>query len=575
MGELATCVRLRSVGVGLLAAIAMTMTAMTALAAPAPGGASLSEVRVTKSGVTAILTARMAGGAKIDPASVKATIGGVGAPVSVQPIARERRVATLLIDTSGSMGVAGIKTVVHAAEAFLAAVPKDVYVGAVAFSTAPRVIATPTLDRAKVRAAVAALKARGETTLYDGLAVTLAQLGTAGDRSFVLVSDGGDTRSRRTLAQTLAALSASGVRAQVVGFKTGESQDSVLASLSIAGHGSVSAAGSGAAVSEAFVSSALTVAAQAFRSQIRVVIKAPPSVGGVRPLVVSANAGGKAFRGGTVVNLAAQSLPLPSASPTTSTALASGLKSPPQATSKGPLGVGWLLWLALLTVFLGVGGVVVILAMPTYVSRRQRQVQTIEGCVSDARPSRKEERSAVTAISASLVHLGDKVMDTRTSTPHTQLLLERADLPLRPGEWAVLRAVALVVGVAGGVVLMRGGSISTFIGSCLGGPGGSRRACSLPEVRGIASSQEVRRSAARCPDAGRQQSLDRVLAAAGARRRRPGRRRAVRQGVLQGPCRNSNRRGTQCEPGSPGRPDGQQQPSLDRHGHRHPTSGRR
>jgi len=449
----------------------MTMTAMTALAAPAPGGASLSEVRVTKSGVTAILTARMAGGAKIDPASVKATIGGVGAPVSVQPIARERRVATLLIDTSGSMGVAGIKTVVHAAEAFLSAVPKDVYVGAVAFSTVPRVIATPTLDRAKVRAAVAALKARGETSLYDGLAVTLAQLGTAGDRSFVLVSDGGDTRSRRTLAQTLAALSASGVRAQVVGLKTDESQDSVLASLSIAGHGSVSAAGSGAAVSEAFVSSALTVAAQAFRSQIRVVIKAPLSVGGVRPLVVSANAGGRAFRGGTVVNLAAQSPPSPSASPTTSTstALASGLKSPPQATSKGPLGVGWLLWLALLTVFLGVGGVVVILAMPTYVSRRQRQVQSIQGCVSDARPSRKEERSAVTAISASLVNLGDKVMDTRTSTPHTQLLLERADLPLRPGEWAVLRAVAFVVGVAGGMVLMRGGSISTFIGSCLGG----------------------------------------------------------------------------------------------------------
>src|SRR5665647_3979866 len=82
----------------------------TASAAPAPGGASLSDVQVTTPGVTAILTAQTAGGAKIDPSSVKATIAGVAAPVSVQPIAQERRVATLLIDTSGSLGLAGMQT---------------------------------------------------------------------------------------------------------------------------------------------------------------------------------------------------------------------------------------------------------------------------------------------------------------------------------------------------------------------------------------------------------------------------------------------------------------------------------
>ncbi|HEY5179143.1 MAG TPA: vWA domain-containing protein, partial [Dermatophilaceae bacterium] len=260
MGGLVAFARVRSVCAGLLAAGFLAATALTASAAPTPGGASLSDVQVTKSGVTAILTAQTAGGVKIDPASVKATIAGVAAPVSVQPIAQERRVATLLIDTSGSMGLAGMQTVVRAADAFLAAVPKDVYVGAVAFSTVPAVVAALTLDHAKVRVAIAALISGGETSLYDGLATALAQLGTTGDRSFVLISDGGDTRSVRTLAQTLAALSASGVRAQVVGFKTSESQGSVLTSIANAGHGSVSAADSSAAVSDAFASAAAAVA---------------------------------------------------------------------------------------------------------------------------------------------------------------------------------------------------------------------------------------------------------------------------------------------------------------------------
>ena len=278
MSEHARCARLRSAAVALLGGLLLTATA-TATAAPAPGGTSLSDIRVTQSGVSAILTARAVGGAKIDPASVKATIGGGGAPVSVQPIAQERRVSTLLIDTSGSMGAAGMQTVTGAANAYLASVPPDVFVGVVAFSTVPTVIASPTQDRAAVRAAIDGLKSQGETSLYDGLAAALTQLGTAGDRSYVLLSDGGDTRSQRTLAQTLTALSASGVRAQVVGFKTTETQTSVLTSLASAGHGSVVAVGNGAAVSAAFKQ-----AAQALASQIRLFITVPRSARGIPEL---------------------------------------------------------------------------------------------------------------------------------------------------------------------------------------------------------------------------------------------------------------------------------------------------
>jgi tight adherence protein B len=128
---------------------------------------------------------------------------------------------------------------------------------------------------------------------------------------------------------------------------------------------------------------------------------------------------------------------------------------------------GWLLGAGLTAIFLGLGGAVVALATPAYVSRRQRRVESIERLVATRTPD-EGEKSSVTAISDGLVRLGDKVMETRKSTPKTELLLARADLPLRAGEWAVLRASAVVAGAAGGVTLLHGGAVSSFVGPLLG-----------------------------------------------------------------------------------------------------------
>lgn len=469
-GSNSTSSRLRSAGVGLLvaglmAAGSLATTASSASAAPAPGDVSISDVQVTPTGVSAILTARTTGGAKIDPASVKATLGGADATVKVQPIAAERRVTTLLIDTSGSMGATGMATVVRAADSFLATAPADVYVGVVAFSTVPKVVVAPTLNRAALRTAIAALKSQGETSLYDAIAVALSQLGATGDRSFVLLSDGGDTRSRRTLDQTVAALSAFGVRAQVVGFKTSETQGSVLAQLASAGHGSVAAAGNDAAVSAAF-----KMAAQDLGSQVRVIITAPSGVGGLQSLKVTATAGGTALASVSSVNLAVVSppssgSPAPTAAPTSVLVGGSAV-----ATAKGPLGIAWMLWLALLATFAGIGGAILALGAPAAGSRSQRRLESIERYVPGTTSARAEQRQTptMTSISDTLVNLGEKAMDKRASTPRTQQLLERADLPLRPGEWAVLRVVSVIVGMAGGMVLLRGGPTSTLVGAVLG-----------------------------------------------------------------------------------------------------------
>jgi tight adherence protein B len=133
------------------------------------------------------------------------------------------------------------------------------------------------------------------------------------------------------------------------------------------------------------------------------------------------------------------------------------------------LGLAWALWFALLTVFVGLCGVVVALLSPAHVTRRERRVESIERYVPGTNaPVDQRLSMTVSSISSGLVNLGDKVMDKRTSTPRTQRLLQRADLPLRAGEWAVLRVVSVFVGVAGGMVLLRGGSVSTLVGAGLG-----------------------------------------------------------------------------------------------------------
>ena len=188
----------------------------------------------------------------------------------------------LVIDTSGSMGATGIAAATQAAKTYLASAPADVRVGLITFSDAPVVVVPPTPDRAAVVRALAGLRASGETTLYDALQLAVRQLGANGSRSLVLLSDGGDSKSKAPLPAVLAAIKASGARAEVVGFKTTDSQNSVLTSIATAGQGKLVAAAGAAALGQAFGN-----AAKALEGQVRLSVAVPPGVDGDQPLVVT------------------------------------------------------------------------------------------------------------------------------------------------------------------------------------------------------------------------------------------------------------------------------------------------
>ena len=172
----------------------------------------------------------------------------------------------LVIDTSGSMNASGMATVRTAVKDFLAKVPPDVKVGVVSFADTSGIDVEPTTDRAKVQSAVNALRSDGETALYAAVQDAVQGLGTTGERSIVLLSDGGDTVAeqaggaageRKARAAAVSALTKAKVRAEVVAFKSPEANSSVLQQFAKAGGGSVVAAADRAAVAEAFDAAAL------------------------------------------------------------------------------------------------------------------------------------------------------------------------------------------------------------------------------------------------------------------------------------------------------------------------------
>lgn len=457
-----------------LAGAVLVGAAGAAGAAQQPTGATISSVKVANGTLTGVLTIRAADmrTAVVEPRSVAASVGTAKVPVSIRPISQSKRSVMLVVDTSGSMGEAGMKTVREAVAAFLRDAPRDVSIGLVSFATTAGVDVPLTLDRARLQKAVNALQSRGETTLYDGVAAGAAALGRAGDRSMILLSDGGDTRSTKaTQASATSALRTAGIRAEVVAFKTAESDTSVLRGFASAGGGSVAPAGNSAAVREAF-----SAAARALDSQVSFSLAVPAGLAAKQTVQVTGAASGRPFVAKTQVDLGAAVPVTPTATPepTESSVLTPDGVQPRGTAAFAVPGIGRQLVFALVLTGIGLLGLAAALLSPVFRSRRKHRVETIESYLASgaAVVSQKKDAVSPSAISAGLVNLGDRVMDGRQSTTKTMRLIDRADLSLRPGEWWVLRLVALVAGVAIAMVFFRGGLGMTLFAVAIGAVSG-------------------------------------------------------------------------------------------------------
>lgn len=127
----------------------------------------------------------------------------------------ERASIVLASDVSGSMLATDVEpnrliAVKRAARRFLERVPRRVNVGVLAFNHRPRLLQSPTTDRALALAAVDGLAPGGRTAIGDAIAAATLALRRPGDRrrppaAIVLLSDGTSTRGSDPLAAARAA----------------------------------------------------------------------------------------------------------------------------------------------------------------------------------------------------------------------------------------------------------------------------------------------------------------------------------------------------------------------------------
>lgn len=422
--------------------------------------ASLSEVRATDGKVTGVLTLRSTTPAPVAQGSLKATIDGTEYPVTFTQEPAAVRRAMLVIDTSGSMGADGMRTVRSATAAYLKQVPADVLVGVVSFATTAGVDLAPTKDRAAVQRVVNGLRSDGDTSLYAGVLSAVKALGAAGDRSIVLLSDGADTVSKkraRDLKAATAAIKAAGARVDVVQFKTKDPEaTSALKGFAATGGGTIVAAENRKAVEAAFSASA-----KALDSQVQFEITGYTAPAGERAIQLTGVAGGSEFAVTGTVGLAAVASPAPKPGQVAVAPVA------PQARAAS---ASW--YPALAAGLIGIALFIITGASlaPSLQSRRERRVSSIESYVMGMRTlSRSEGKQHATPLTEQLTAFGEKAMKDRKSTGWLLAQIERADLPFRAGDWFVLNLASVLLGGAIGFVMARGVPLfGILVGGLLG-----------------------------------------------------------------------------------------------------------
>ncbi|HVF20998.1 MAG TPA: type II secretion system F family protein [Mycobacteriales bacterium] len=434
-----------------------------ATAAP-PAYAASGRIREVSSadGVLTVVfsAADLPKGAALDPASIEVTADGkalAAQPIEDAAAAPVLRTAMLVIDTSGSMRGEGIDGAKAAALSFVNGIPKDVRIGLVSFSDTARVDVRPTTDRAAVRAAVQKLAAKGETALFDGVALGLAELGGAGVRSLLVLSDGADTASRASLAQVVARTAATKVAVDTVGFRTDDAVGSTLAQISRASRGRSLTATSVAALGSAFSQVARDVA-----SQVTVRAPIPAALAGQQVTVrVAGRAGADQIADEAVTTLGA-------AATKSADAIAIGPR-PAELDqmflqSEALLGPALALLFVGLLVLLTVGGGALRRDAQSGRVRQRLSLYTLTG------RGKAPETSALgnSAVARSALDLAGRVVQRRDLETRLALRLEQADVSLRPAEWLLTHFGCAVLPALLVLLLTNGNPVPTLMTLFLG-----------------------------------------------------------------------------------------------------------
>ncbi len=446
--------------------IAVVLACVPSLAASAAGEGSIDHAE-TKDGSLRVLYS-----IPDLPDGVTPDLGSLKVSVNDEPVDAEaelaasadankqvRRTAILAIDTSNSMAGARFTQAKQAAQAFLAAAPKDVYVGIVAFAGSVNVVQPPSLDRSAASAVLDKLTLSAGTRLYEGVIAAADAAGKDGSRSLLVLSDGRDT-SKTELQTAVDAVSGAQVRVDVVAVGEAAAANPPLEAMASAGKGVVIAAQDPDALTSLFNDEAAALA-----RQVLVTASLPHGFDAAEgSLAVSVDAGGQTYADTAFVSFGhAADKPAPSAKK----------PSGPQPVSP-PLAqiTPGMLWAGFAAI--GVGILVVLLGALGVLGKRDKSsledkisAYTRKGATRNARSAASGGHpgaSGSTGVTQSAVGIAQKALEGNSAF-EAKLTgkLEAADISLKPAEWLLIHAGIAIGAALFGFLLTSGGILLTLV----------------------------------------------------------------------------------------------------------------
>jgi tight adherence protein B len=384
--------------------------------------------------------------------------GGEAREVAVTATASDDLKVVLALDVSGSMRGAPLLAAQAASIQFIETMPAGVEMAVVPFGSTPNLAAEFTADKATLLAAVDSLVARGETALYDGVAAAATLL--AGEeeagRTIVLVSDGGDTVSSRTLDDAVESLGELGAAFYAIELQSPENDRAALDTLAAAAGGTVVSADDPAALETTFGD----IASELLSSYRLVFTATSYDLADLEVFVVG---DGRVLATGTrTIRLPAAPVivgPDPEVEP-------EPLVEPEPVVEPDPLPPprvgayieltflqrGPALWLGLAAVFLAMVTVFTVMAVRPRSPRPKRGKSTLTTVPSHRNAVAK--RTPLTVIAESATALAEQALNRGDRFRTLNRALERAGVALRPGEFIVLVGSAVLAATALGLVLL-------------------------------------------------------------------------------------------------------------------------
>jgi tight adherence protein B len=451
----------------LITGVATTALLLVGAAAPALAAPTSTIERVTVSnGELNIVVALndVPSGADIDSNNVTASLQGQPLDPSVQSASDAESLTQttyLVMDTSDSMNQNDkLQSAKDAARQFIEAVPDNVQIGLITFDNTADVRVKPSTDRDSLVSTIDSLTTAPKTVLYDAVALTAQELGSADVGSALLLSDGADKGSATTLADATKAAKKSGSRFDVVSFGESTAQKDALSDIAGSTGGTVYEAADTEELIAAFDSAAATITN-------RYVVTAPVPDGYLQhsgTVAVTIPVDGVPVSDQAFVAFSSNDLPQ------------AGSIEPSPAPEPGPFATlsDNLIWVAVV----GVGVALLILvfvaiSVSTDPERSQRSgvrrrlsIYTLGG----SQPVKEQETTVLgdTQVARSAVEFAGKVVAQRDFESFLGGKLESAAIPLKPAEWLLIHT-GIVLGAGLIMFLVSSGRVLvTLLGLFLG-----------------------------------------------------------------------------------------------------------